>query len=185
VQIFWMKRNLRIQDSEPFFQAMKSYRRNGLVLPLYCHEPTLIGQPDVSRQHQSFIRETLNELRFELQSIGGDLLEAVGESVDVFRRLHQESPISCIWTHRETTQNCQFERDTSVRQWCRENSVMLMEVEQNGIARGNQEPFSFPDYFSQSVPDRLRDPRGTDLSNRFCPLPFPHKRFKRYSNGCR
>jgi len=31
---------------------MKAFRSHGKVLPLYIHEPSLIAQPDISRQHQ-------------------------------------------------------------------------------------------------------------------------------------
>ena len=140
MQIFWLKRNLRLQDSEPFFEGMRSFRKNGKVLPLYCHEPELIQQPDVSRQHQLFIQETLEELDRDIQSIGGKLLQAVGETVAA---------------------------------WCAANGVELLELAQNGIARGSQTPELFPPYFARSVSFKLRDPMGTDLSKRFAPLPFP------------
>ena len=140
MQIFWLKRNLRLQDSEPFFESMRAFRKKGKVLPLYCHEPELIQQPDVSRQHQLFIQETLEELDRDIQSIGGKLLQAVGETVAA---------------------------------WCAANGVELLELAQNGIARGSQKPELFPPYFARSVSSKLRDPMGTDLSERFAPLPFP------------
>lgn len=173
MQIFWLKRNLRLQDSEPFFMAMKGYKRFGRVLPLYCHEPSLITQPDVSRQHQLFVHETLNELSAELNSNGGQLLEVIGETIEVLRRIHSQQNITRIWTHRETTQQSQFQRDNHVRDWCRKNGVQLIEVAQNGIARGQQPQTTFPDYFSDSVNRELKDPRGVDLSKRFAELPFP------------
>ena len=172
MQIFWLKRNLRLQDSEPFFESMRAFRKKGKVLPLYCHEPTLIRQPDVSRQHQLFIQETLDELDRDLQSIGGKLLQVVGETVDVLGRIHREQPVTRVWTHRETTQNRHFQRDKTVAAWCAANGVELLELEQNGIARGSQKPELFPPYFARCVSSNLRDPMGTDLSERFAPLPF-------------
>jgi len=173
VQIFWLKRNLRLQDSEPFFESMRAFRKKGKVLPLYCHEPELIQQPDVSRQHQLFIQETLEELDRDFQSIGGKLLQAVGETVDVLDRIHRVQPLTKIWTHQETTQNSQFQRDKAVAAWCADHGVELLELAQNGIARGSQKPELFPPYFAGSVSSKLRDPIGTDLAQRFAPLPFP------------
>ena len=173
MQIFWLKRNLRLQDSEPFFESMRAFRKKGKVLPLYCHEPGLTQQPDVSRQHQLFIQETLEELDRDFQSIGGKLLQAVGETVDVLDRIHRVQPLTKIWTHQETTQNSQFRRDKAVAAWCAANGVELLELAQNGIARGSQKSELFPPYFARSVSTKLRDPMGTDLSERFAPLPFP------------
>lgn len=173
MQIFWLKRNLRLQDSEPFFQCMKSVRRFGPVLPLYLHEPSLIAQPDFARQHQMFIQETLDELELEFGALGGHMLQLVDDAVDAFQRIHEVSPITRIWTHRETTQNSQFERDKAVVAWCQANGVQLMEVEQNGLARGRQQERAFPDYFQESVSLDLKDPTGADLADRFAELPFP------------
>ncbi|TGN39177.1 deoxyribodipyrimidine photo-lyase [Marinobacter confluentis] len=173
MQIFWLKRNLRLQDSEPFYCSMRDYRHYGGVLPLYIHDPDLIRQPDVSRQHQAFIQETLTELAKELEALGGGLLQAVGESTAVLDKIHQLSPIKRIWTHRETSQQSEYQRDKQVRVWCNARGVELVEVEQNGIARGSQKALSFPEYFSASINLTLKDPTGTDLSKRFAPLPFP------------
>lgn len=152
---------------------MRTFRKNGKVLPLYCHEPGLIQQPDVSRQHQLFIQETLAELDRDIQLIGGKLLQAVGETVDILDRIHRVQPLTRIWTHQETTQNSQFQRDKAVAAWCAANGVELLELAQNGIARGSQKPELFPPYFARSVSSKLRNPMGTDLSERFARLPFP------------
>jgi len=172
MQIFWLKRNLRLRDSAPFFYSMKAFRSHGKVLPLYIHEPSLIAQPDVSRQHQAFIHETLTELSAELQALGGQLLQAVGEATDVLENIHRRCEITQIWTHRETTQNSQHQRDDDVRAWCKTHSVELVETGQNGIACGAEVPHLFPEYFSDCVNLTLKDPTGADLSKRFAPLPF-------------
>ncbi|MCH8499211.1 MAG: deoxyribodipyrimidine photo-lyase [Marinobacter sp.] len=173
MQIFWLKRNLRLQDSDPFYFSMAGVRSYGPVLPVYVHEPNLISQPDVSRQHQVFVQETLAELRVEIERLGGQLLELVGESLDVFKRLHRITPITRIWTHRETTQNSQYERDKQIKAWCQTAGIELMECEQNGVARGEQASLSFPDYFAQCVTRKLKDPTGTSLTNRFAKPPLP------------
>jgi deoxyribodipyrimidine photo-lyase len=152
---------------------MKSVRKSGPVLPVYVHEPSLIAQPDVSRQHQCFVQETLEELSADIESIGGSLTQLCGEAVEAFKKLHAVSPITRIWAHQETTQNAQFERDNAVRAWCRDNGVELMEIEQNGIVRGAQEKEPFPDYFARSVATEIRNPMGKDLSARFAKPPIP------------
>ncbi|MGP9834118.1 FAD-binding domain-containing protein [Marinobacter sp. NSM] len=173
MQVFWLKRNLRLQDSDPFYFSMAGVRSHGPVLPVYVHEPNLICQPDVSRQHQVFVQETLAELSVEIERLGGRLLELVGESLDVFKQLHRITPITRIWTHRETTQNSQYERDKQMKAWCQAAGIELMECQQNGIARGEQTSLSFPDYFAQCVTRKLKDPTGTSLTNRFAKPPLP------------
>jgi len=176
MQIFLLKRNLCLQDSDPFFEAMKGYRRFGQVLPLYLHEPSMIHQPDVSLQHQNFVFETLDELSEEVRSIGGRLLELVGEAVPTLADIHRVTPITRICTHQETTQGVQYERDEAVRQWCSENGIEFVEYQQDGVVRAgrkDQQQQTFPEYFADSVNRALKDPRGVDLSARFAPFPMP------------
>lgn len=174
VQVFWLKRNLRVQDSDPFFEAMSAYRRLGPVLPLYLHEPDLIRQPDISRQHQCFVHETLDVLSRDIRALGGQLLERVGEAVDVFEQIRRVRPITRICTHQETTQASQYQRDHAVANWCREHGIEFVQWPQNGVTRAgtSQERLTFPDYFAQAVGRQLRDPRGVDLSDRFSSLPL-------------
>lgn len=46
--LVWFKRDLRIDDHQPLYQAAKS----GAVLPLYIIEPDYWQQSDVSRLRQ-------------------------------------------------------------------------------------------------------------------------------------
>ena len=173
MQIVLFKRDLRLQDSVPLFLSMKGFRRSGAVLPLYIHEPSLIQQPDVARQHQCVIHETLDEMAADIQSIGGKLLEQCGEAVQVLEGIHARQPITKIWTHRETTQSSQYARDARVRAWCRTQGIELHEIAQDGVARGSESRETFPDYFTRAVQNPIRDPMGKDLSERFADLPVP------------
>jgi len=176
MQVFLLKRNLRLQDSDPFYEAMRGYRRFGPVLPLYIHEPSIIRQPDICLQHQNFIFETLDELSQEIRSIGGKLLELVGEAVPTLDVIHQIAPIARICTHQETTQGVQYERDKAVRKWCSRNSVKLVEFQQDGVVRAgcrDQKKQTFPEYFADSVNRELKDPGGIDLGVRFASTPLP------------
>lgn len=39
MQVLWFKRDLRLSDHLPLFEAMRNAKHHGLVLPLYIHEP--------------------------------------------------------------------------------------------------------------------------------------------------
>lgn len=175
MQILFFKRDLRLQDSRPLFESLKrsNIERFGPVLPIYIHEPDQILHPDASRQHQMFIRETLDELAEDLQGIGGVLLELQGSAPEVLARIHEARRIGKVWAHRETTNQAGFARDNAVRQFLSSNQIPFDETPQNGIARGSEPRQSFPDYFDASVRNHtIRDPRGVDLSGRFAEFPL-------------
>ena len=54
----WFKRDLRIEDHAPLYQAAQS----GSILPLYIIEPDLFNAPDFGSLHWTFIRACLAEL---------------------------------------------------------------------------------------------------------------------------
>ena len=67
MNVVWFKRDLRIQDHRPLYEA--SLR--GPVMGLYIYEPTVINAPDFHVQHLHFINEALRELIHEIRSLGG------------------------------------------------------------------------------------------------------------------
>lgn len=153
IQIVWFKRDLRTQDHAPLADAIAATKAaqaapqtklhgpltpSGGVLCLYIHEPSSAAAPEMSRRHSVFLRECLDDLRSALNALGGDLLEVVGESVDVFERLrgHFGGAIDTLWAHQETTSGRDFERDQAVKRWARQHGIGVREAAQNGVVRG-------------------------------------------------
>jgi deoxyribodipyrimidine photo-lyase len=130
-RVVWFKRDLRVQDHWPLFEAAQ----RGPVLCLYVVEPSLWAQPDAAAQHYGFIRESLNVLDQELQALGNRLHVAVGEVVDVLSALHTTSPFEAVHAHEETGNAHTFARDLAVGRWCRAQGVGWHEWAQFGVVR--------------------------------------------------
>lgn len=59
-QIVWLKRDLRLQDHEPLEKALSQVSLFGRALLLYCHEPSLLMQPDTPRYcHRIYLCQSL------------------------------------------------------------------------------------------------------------------------------
>lgn len=138
MQVVWLKRDLRLDDHEVFAKAQLAAPREGPVLPLYVHEPSLIAQPDFAAQHKGFIRETLDELYRQLAALGGTLVEQVGEAVDVLEAIWSQTKFKTLWAHQETGNLNSYARDLAVHAWCRERGVTFVEIAQNGVNRGTR-----------------------------------------------
>ena len=69
IQIIWFKRDLRISDHKPIYQASKNKIP---TLPIYIVEPEYWQQPFASRRHWHFIHDSLIELRQDLKKLGQD-----------------------------------------------------------------------------------------------------------------
>ena len=96
IQIVWFKRDLRISDHEPIYQASKSKIP---LLPIYIVEPEYWEQPFASRRHWYFIHDSLIELRQDLKQLGQGLIVRVGSVVDIFKEFSDHHYIKNIFAH--------------------------------------------------------------------------------------
>lgn len=131
INVVWFKRDLRITDHAPLFEAA----RTGQLLPLYIVEPELWKQPDSSRRHWHFIHDSLEELRKSLALIGASLIIRTGEAVDVLQQLSDELGRFSLWSHEESGNAWTYQRDLSVLAWCRSKGVDWHEFPTNGVVR--------------------------------------------------
>ena len=78
--LVWFTEDLRVDDNETLLKAIEE---NEEVLPIYFLPDTRLEQLDIPRignTRMTFIKESLNNLRAQLQQIGGDLLVVEGSA---------------------------------------------------------------------------------------------------------
>ena len=132
IQVVWFKRDLRITDHKPLFEASKDPLP---LLSIYIVEPDYWQQPFASKRHWSFVHDSLIELREELQKIGQDLIIRIGNAQDIFHELSKNYTIQKIHAHEECGNNWTFQRDKFVQHWCKDHNVKLNEYPTNGVVR--------------------------------------------------
>ena len=76
MQVVWFKKDLRVADHRPLFEAAKS----GPCLCVYIYEPEILQSPEFDSSHLGFINQSLQELRHSLHALGGRLILRVGEA---------------------------------------------------------------------------------------------------------
>jgi len=129
--IVWFKRDLRVEDHVPLVEAAAA----GRVLALYIVEPEYWRLPDASGRHWAPLVESLRDLDRDLRAMGGGLVLRVGDAVEVFGALREETGFSAIHAHAETGNLWTFARDRAVRAWAREAGVAMRETPLGGVQR--------------------------------------------------
>lgn len=132
VQVVWFKRDLRTADHRPLAEAVET---GDPVVCLYVVEPDYWALPDTSGRQWEFVRESLVELRRDLEAVGGALIVRTGDVVDLLERLHRQVGVRGLWSHEETGNGWTYDRDRCVGVWARGASVPWREVSQNGVVR--------------------------------------------------
>ena len=150
VQLVWFKRDLRIADHEPLLRASEI----GPCVGLYVYETELIEAADHDEAHLKFVNQSLVELRWNLQSLGGELLLRVGRMPDVLDELSQQIGFEKIWVHEETFNDLSYQRDRRVRAWAKSKHIPLTELPQYGVVRRLKDR----DGWSKQRNERMKQP---------------------------
>jgi deoxyribodipyrimidine photo-lyase len=99
VNIFWMRRDLRLEDNTALFHALKT-REN--VLPLFIFNPDILERLEVRPDFRvNFIYKTLLGIKEALEKIGSSIYVAHGRPQDVFKKMAEEFHICSVYTNRD------------------------------------------------------------------------------------
>jgi len=131
MNVVWFKRDLRVADHAPLIEAS----RRGPCLCLFVYEPSIMGAPDFSVRHLTFVNESLVALERALADLGAALVTRSGEAVDVLDRIHRERGITRLWSHQETGNGATYARDLAVAEWARGQGIDWTEIPQHGVVR--------------------------------------------------
>ncbi|KUM54412.1 FAD-binding domain-containing protein [Rheinheimera sp. EpRS3] len=129
--LVWFKRDLRIDDHQPLYQAAKA----GAVLPVYIIEPDYWQQSDVSLRHWQFIAPALQQLNQQLTALGQPLLIVKGPATLVLRQLCQQFAISRVCSHEETGNLWTYQRDLAVARLLHELNIPWQQYRQFAVFR--------------------------------------------------
>lgn len=131
VQLVWFKRDLRVQDHRPLWEASQ----RGPCIFLYVYEDELLQSDEMDSSHQVFIQQSLKQLRHELAEIGGMLILRKGCMTEVLEVLYQTCPFEALWSHEETGNHITYMRDKQVAEWIQYHNLIWHEFPQTGVVR--------------------------------------------------
>lgn len=133
MNLVWLKRDLRLQDHQPIYSALKNGKK---TLLLYIFEPILKTNPHYSERHFNFIKQSLQDLNSQLADYNSQVLVVEGECISILDKLKSVTNFNTLFSHQETGISVTFERDKQVANWCQHHKVEWHEFENNGVKRG-------------------------------------------------
>jgi deoxyribodipyrimidine photo-lyase len=104
--IVWFRNDLRLHDNEAVSTAL---RMADEVIPVYVFdERTVTGQtrfgfPKIGRYRTKFILESVEDLRRNIQSLGGDLIVRIGKPEYILSELAKQLKANWVLCNRERT----------------------------------------------------------------------------------
>ena len=111
VNIFWFRRDLRLNDNHGLFQALKS----GLpVLPIFIFDKNILEKLEAPFQIRvQFIHEALASIHAQLSKVGSGLKIIHESPLNAFKQLVDEYEVKQVFTNRDY-EGYAIERDASI-----------------------------------------------------------------------
>ena len=96
MNIFWFRRDLRLNDNTGLFHALNSAEE---VLPFFVFDTNILSQLPKNDARVTFIHNQLEQIQTELNSKGKSLAIFYGKPFDIFRKLIAENKIKTVFHH--------------------------------------------------------------------------------------
>lgn len=171
IQLVWLKRDLRLNDHRPIWEAAQL----GPTVVLYAFEPGLWAMPELDRSHFDFIRQSLQDLSTRLSEIGGRLAIRVGEMPDVFVQIARDFKVERLYSHEETGNGFTYDRDRRVARWARQSGIEWKQYPQNGVVRALKSRNGWAELWQQRMNAPMPPtPTRLDIPERFVWGEIPH-----------
>lgn len=144
VNIFWFRRDLRLDDNVGFYNALTS---NCPVLPIFIFDPEILDDLPEDDARVTFIFETLQDLRQTLQQQhDSSLAMYYGKPLDVFQKLVDQHDINAVFTNHDYEPYA-MARDKTIEDFLNSKNISLntfkdqVIYEKNEVVKQDGDPY--------------------------------------------
>lgn len=144
INLFWFRRDLRLDDNVGFYEALKSEHP---VMPIFIFDPEILDQLPENDARVTFIFETLQKMRSILQKEHHSSLALYhGKPIDIYKQLAKDYGITTVYTNHDYEPYAK-ERDADVKEWLLKNDINFKTYkdqvifEKNEIVKSDGDPY--------------------------------------------
>lgn len=120
IAIFWMRRDLRFDDNTALYHAISS---GHAVMPIFIFDENILNTlEDKDDARVTFIYETVNDLKSNLQKYDSDLLVFYGKPENIFQQILEEYNVHSVFTNRDYEPSA-IDRDEKIKSICHMQNV--------------------------------------------------------------
>tara|TARA_Y100001978_G_C23660671_1_gene418498 strand:- start:45 stop:1493 length:1449 start_codon:yes stop_codon:yes gene_type:complete len=135
INIVWLKRDFRINDHEPLFEAEKS---NLNYIVIYLFEPKMMSHFDFSIRHQQFIFHSILEMNKSFLKYKRKVHIFNSDAPIFFNYLAKKFIINKVFSYKESGTLISWNRDKKVNNIFKRFNIVWKEFDSQGIIRGSK-----------------------------------------------
>lgn len=159
VNIFWFRRDLRLDDNAGLYHALKSAKP---VLPVFIFDKAILDKlEDKYDRRVAFIHAALVELQKQLNDLGSSLRVYYGYPEEVFGKIIKEFNIDSVFTNNDYEPYA-LERDESIHKLLQNHKIGFHSYkdqvifEKKEILKDNGQPYTVFTPYSKKWKANLR-----------------------------
>ncbi|MCX2573247.1 cryptochrome/photolyase family protein [Pedobacter sandarakinus] len=170
INVFWFRRDLRLEDNAGFYHALKSKRP---VLPLFIFDKNILDKLPENDARVTFIFQTIEALKSELQKHRSDLLVKYGTPEKIWPEILKSYHIETVYTNHDYEPYGR-ERDDSMAEFLSSEKVAFKTFkdqvifEKTEILKADNTPYTVFTPFYKQWHAKLND---------FYLKPYPNKKY--------
>ncbi len=163
MNIFWFRRDLRLEDNVGLFNALQD---NESILPIFIFDKTILNELPKDDARVTFIHELLSKIQNKLHKIGKSLAVFHSEPKAVFELLIQENTIQKVYTNSDYEPYAR-KRDKEIFQLFKQNNIEFKVTkdqvifEKNEVVKEDGSPYVVFTPYSKKWKDNFKNIRLT------------------------
>lgn len=145
INIFWFRRDLRLEDNTALFEALKSDKN---VLPIFIFDKNILSKLENKEDKRvDYFHQALKEINKELHAFGGSIKTYFATPIDAFSDIIKEFEVESVYCNRDYEPQT-IARDKEIREFLEKNNVKMFDFkdqvifEKQEVVKSDQTPYT-------------------------------------------
>ena len=145
INIFWFRRDLRLEDNTALFHALKSDLK---VLPIFIFDKEILDQlSDKSDKRVDYIHQALTSINDELKKHKTTVKTFYGKPLEIFEKLIKDFEVDTVFCNRDYEPQA-FKRDEAIKKFLSKNDIRFEDYkdqvifETNDVLKEDNSPYT-------------------------------------------
>ena len=134
INIFWFRRDLRLDDNCGLFHALKSDKK---VIPIFIFDEDILSKLPKNDARVSFINQELTNINNELKKVGSSLAVFHGKPLDIYQKLSEKYTIDTVFTNHDYEPYAQ-KRDSEIKDFLASKDINFKTFKDQVIFERNE-----------------------------------------------
>ena len=160
VNLFWFRRDLRLEDNIGLSHALKA---DFPVIPIFIFDENILDQlEDKSDRRLDFIHQVLMQLNLKLKKHNSSLKTFYGDPLVIFQELEKEFEIQQIYCNRDYEPYA-IKRDKGIYDYFKTKHIEFKAYkdqvifDKNDILKKDETPYTVYSYYAKKWKEKLKD----------------------------